>query len=39
MMAVIERIDSQNKLRDAISRQDAVIAQGIVQRALLGPRG
>ena len=37
MMAVIERIDSQNKLRDAISRQDAVTAQGIVQRALLGP--
>ena len=39
MMAAIERIDGHNLLGDAISRQDAVTAQGIVQRALLGPGG
>jgi xylose isomerase len=35
MLAVVDRLDASNALRDATERQDAVAAQRIVQRALL----
>lgn len=37
MLAVVDRLEQDNRLVEAIERQDAVSSQGIVQRAMLGP--
>lgn len=38
MLAVVDRLDADNRLADVLERQDAVAGQRIVQTALLGPR-
>lgn len=37
MLAVVDRLERDNRLVEAIDRQDAVSSQGIVQEAMLGP--
>jgi xylose isomerase len=37
MLAVVDRIDRDNRLSDAMDRQDAVTSQAIVQEIMLGP--
>lgn len=39
MLAVIDRLEADNRLATALDRQDAVAGQRIVQAALLGARG
>jgi xylose isomerase len=36
LLRVVDRLDASNALAEAIARQDAVTAQHLVQRALLG---
>lgn len=38
MLAVVDRLDADNRLAEALDRQDAVAGQRIIQSALLGPR-
>ncbi|WP_018183172.1 TIM barrel protein [Kaistia granuli] len=37
MLAIVDRLERDNRLVEAIDRQDAVSSQGIVQEAMLGP--
>jgi xylose isomerase len=36
MLAVVDRIDADNRLSEAMARQDAVSAQAIVQELMFG---
>jgi xylose isomerase len=39
MLQVVDRMDQDNRLGDAIERQDAVAAQAIVQEVMFGGAG
>jgi xylose isomerase len=38
MLAVVDRLDADNRLAEVLDRQDAVGGQRIIQEALLGPQ-